>query len=344
MKNISNKLNAEVISFDNFFKYRNVWMFFAIIWVVLFHLPIELPSFLSGIKTFGYGGVDIFLFASGIGCYFSLSKNSNIKQYLSRRIAKIMPMQILFLIIYFSAKSISITEIIGNISGMGFFAGLKNQFNWYIGAMWACYLLAPIFKNIVSRAKTISIISVFLILILVSIVYFNQFQLIFWARLPIFWMGFVVAEISKRKSSVTLLDIIISSFCFFIGLILLFLSFYKFENFLWAYGFWWYPFILITPGLTLLISIIFNWISGKGCGFIVKHLDKFGQHTFPLYLSHIFIFDIASNLRNKFNFINDFLYVVLEIVSAILFAVLLHYITVFIKYIFYKVFPIKKSA
>ena len=52
-------------------RFRSVWMILAMLWIILFHseLSFEFEVF-KYIKTIGYGGVDIFLFASGIGCYF----------------------------------------------------------------------------------------------------------------------------------------------------------------------------------------------------------------------------------------------------------------------------------
>ncbi len=50
----------------------------AILWVIYYHLPhdfITNPLFLK-LQLFGYAGVDIFVYASEIGCYYSLSKNS----------------------------------------------------------------------------------------------------------------------------------------------------------------------------------------------------------------------------------------------------------------------------
>ncbi len=339
MKTENSRLKVEVISFNDYFKYRSIWMSLAIVWVTMFHLPLHLHPVLNPIKVFGYGGVDIFLFASGIGCYFSLSKSQGIKDFLCGRIKKIMPMQIIFLCFYFFTVPINFKIVIGNLFGLGFFAGLKNQFNWYIGAMWVCYLLAPIFKSIVSKAKLTNIIFVLLCLVVISTVYFHQFELIFWSRLPVFLMGIAIAEISNRKSSITLFNTIILTLCLFLGFALLFLFYLKFNSLLWTYGLWWYPFILITPGLTLLISIFSNRLSKTKCRFIVAIVDKLGRNTFPIYLSHIFIIDISSDLRDNLIFINDSMYNLLIILATILFALLLHYITAFAKYIVGKIWP-----
>ena len=60
------------------FRFRNQWLGIAMVWIMWYH------SGFSGnirvfhyLKSIGYGGVDICLFASGIGCYFSLEKDSS---------------------------------------------------------------------------------------------------------------------------------------------------------------------------------------------------------------------------------------------------------------------------
>ena len=53
--------------------YRGALMGVAIIWVMLYHLGDIDVSVISVIFGVGYGGVDIFLFLSGFGLYFSFS-------------------------------------------------------------------------------------------------------------------------------------------------------------------------------------------------------------------------------------------------------------------------------
>jgi len=69
-------------------KYRQALMGIAILWVMMFHLPLR-PG-IPIIKEFfniGYGGVDIFLFLSGFGLYFSLSKKGiKLSHYYKKKI------------------------------------------------------------------------------------------------------------------------------------------------------------------------------------------------------------------------------------------------------------------
>lgn len=55
--------------------YRGALMGVAIIWVMLHHLTYPDIPILKHVMEIGYGDVDIFLFLSGFGLYFSLSKS-----------------------------------------------------------------------------------------------------------------------------------------------------------------------------------------------------------------------------------------------------------------------------
>lgn len=53
---------------ERVYQYRTGWMGIAILWVILFHSTFEISNPLLGmIREVGYGGVDIFVFAAGMG-------------------------------------------------------------------------------------------------------------------------------------------------------------------------------------------------------------------------------------------------------------------------------------
>ena len=140
-------------------KYRNIWMAFAIIWVILFHSSIIIhSSTLEFIKQIGYGGVDIFIFASGLGCYYSLYKNSNSYDFIKRRFVKLMPTFWCFLVVYVIYYrlngGIDIGAIIGNILCIQTFTTNGNAFNWYISCIWLFYFLAPYIYFHTNNIKT----------------------------------------------------------------------------------------------------------------------------------------------------------------------------------------------
>lgn len=129
-------------------KYRKIWMGFAILWIVFFHFGYKLPDPFSVIQSSGYSGVDIFFFASGIGCYLSYSRDKNAAAFLKRRFIKIMPTYLVFIVIWCLYKVITagmdFPTVLGNIFCIQDLTGKPGGFNWYFGAMWIFYILPPL--------------------------------------------------------------------------------------------------------------------------------------------------------------------------------------------------------
>lgn len=107
-----------ITSYSDIIKYRTVWMGMAIVWVILFHSGLKMPT-LQFVKASGYGGVDIFIFASGIGCFTSLFRNPDYFGFMHRRMEKILPTYYVFLfgwLLYEGVSSrITFQQILGNI-------------------------------------------------------------------------------------------------------------------------------------------------------------------------------------------------------------------------------------
>ena len=86
------------MSYSKFFKYRSIWMALAILWIVFYHYGAAVSGRIpTNIKRIGYGGVDIFVFASGIGLYCSLIKSGlDLNKYVHRRLKRLLhvPMRV----------------------------------------------------------------------------------------------------------------------------------------------------------------------------------------------------------------------------------------------------------
>lgn len=299
------------------FKYRNICMALAILWIMFRHAGITITNTpIKWIKEFGYGGVDIFLFASGLGCYFSLSKDSNVGSFIKKRFLKIMPTYWCFIGFWIAFKkimeTITIREAIGNILAIQSFTVLENDFNWYISAIWLLYILSPYFVKIADKIKSWKgFLAVVGVLILFSVPFWNsRILIITMTRIPIFFMGMYLAKIAdKNEFKITKLKAIFAIVVMILGFVSLFASYYYFENKLWNYGLYWYPFILITPGLCLLITYLSYLLEKIRFGnLVLKLLGIIGNNTFEIYLVHILIFsilkrliasgEVVSNIRN----------------------------------------------
>ena len=152
----TDKMSKEY-SIKDLMKHRSIWMAAAILLVLFFHAETEVgfPG-LSFLSEYGHYGVDIFFFASGIGCWFSLSKDPDTSSFFGRRVKRIMPVYLTFIIIWsifqIVTSQMPLISVLGNALGVEFFRKDHSwTFNWYISGMWLSYLLAPLFYSCVKK-------------------------------------------------------------------------------------------------------------------------------------------------------------------------------------------------
>ena len=87
------------------YKHRSVWMGLAMLWVVLFHAaPVTNIKLLDMFSASGYGGVDIFMFASGLGAYYSYTRDHSPLDFIRRRVKRLYPVYLPFIIIWAIGK------------------------------------------------------------------------------------------------------------------------------------------------------------------------------------------------------------------------------------------------
>lgn len=295
--------------FKDLLRYRQAWLGVALIWIILYHCPLDFGP-LGYLKAIGYGGVDICLFASGIGCFYSLSSVSNVVEFMKRRVKRLVPTYIIFMIVWLAYQYIlgnfGFQMAVGNLLALQNFTGHKHSFNWYISAIFLFYILAPYFKIIVERASSVRKI-VFLVFLLVCSIPFWKADtyIITITRLPIFYIGMVFADMCKNNKQIKGREIIgmVAAFILGIGSLLSCIVFAK--QYLWSYGLYWYPFILITPGLCVAISYVSMMLERtKIFKPIVSFLSLCGDYSFELYLVHILLISVISAFIEKYSLSN----------------------------------------
>ena len=279
-------------------KHRNVWMGIAMIWVIWYHSRL-IPGFapLRYLYTLGYGGVDIFLFASGIGCFLSLQKDPDPFRFLKRRFARLCPTYLCFILIWLAVRAIfepmPATAAIGNLLGIQNLTGHGNDFNWYISALLILYLLAPLFHSMILQIKKVRThAAVIALLVLLSVPFWGEDNLIITVtRVPVFYVGMVFGSVCHRCETLPKAVISGALAALGTGCILIMAAFKLMNSHLWSLGLNWYPFILITPGLCFAIS----WVMGQLDRFSIvrpirRGLEFFGKNSFEFYLVHTLVF------------------------------------------------------
>ena len=271
--------------------YRSGWMGFAILWVMLLHAEFTFDSeILRVMQRIGYGGVDIFLFASGLGCSYSLKKNPDIAAFLKRRAVRILPTWWVFLILLWLCREPlkidwSLNAYVGNFLLVQAFIDWHFCFNWYLSALLFTYLLAPYCFALCERESFSwrMLLIVEGILLLLCFAFLHHDYLILISRLPIFFVGFYFARLARRGAIITTRAAIgllsATAFGFFC---ITYLWHHYPEQTLTELGLWWYPFIILTPGLCVGISFAMSRLM-----LLDKILSTVGRFSLEIFLMHL---------------------------------------------------------
>ncbi|MDR3189819.1 MAG: acyltransferase family protein [Lactobacillaceae bacterium] len=292
-------------------KYRTQLMGLAMLWVMLYHFATygsnNTPAPFRQFVSLGFGGVDIFIFVSGIGMYSSLLKDSAVRSFFKKRFSRIMPnyYMVIILVTLFSLFGLGIkfdwNIIINELLIFPYwFTGIA--FNWYIPAILTFYLISPLYFKVFMNVKSkglltlgASIVVLGLSVLIYGLNAANVINLdiqVALTRIPIFFIGFYFAHLMKNavqiKLNVWLVAIITAIVIIAELLILKKLN----PNFLRASGLYWYLFIIITPLLSLLITTTLNWLAPHG-KWLLSTLTWLGANSLDIYLIHIALNDFV---------------------------------------------------
>jgi len=319
---------------------RNILLGIATIMIILFHsfslnfnniLGYNLLSnILNFIKKTSNIGVDIFLFLSGIGLYFSYSKN-NIKTFYKNRFLKIIPPLIIFMSIYYSIIGISsIKQLLKNFLLLSFFINGNKDF-WYFSLLLILYILFPIIYKII---KTKSFKG--LIILLYIVIMFNFFISILsnttyykieiaLTRIPIFIIGVYFGHKIYQNKEISYKTVKIS----FIIQLLISLLLYFIIDLNNSFFFTRYLYCPLTIAICLNISTFCH--NYKKLKYIIfKPIIFIGKYSLEFYLIYE---KLGYALKNKFNF-SSYLHYYLFIFSITL--ILSYFLSNFINKILYK--------
>lgn len=242
------------VRYQDLFRYRSVWMGIAILWVACFHTSINWPWFLDW-KVAGYGGVDIFFFASGLGCYYSLQRDPDPAHFLAKRLKRILPAYYPVLFLWLALQlfvfrsGINLLEILSNLLCTGTFCGADHQFNWYVSGVWLSYLLAPFLFFFVNNFSSRSRLLLVPFLFLLSLPFLpSEWGLIsLMDRLPVFSLGFLFGKKAQEQPNIQSHSIIVWFVLSVIGAFLWWFSYHYMVPALTQFGLWWYPLFPYYP-------------------------------------------------------------------------------------------------
>lgn len=315
-------------------KYRTPLMGFSMLWIMLFHIGINIPIIKILIQK-GYLGVDIFIFLSAYGLYYGYKKdNCNKKRYYIKRLLRILPSYYFVMVVFFCISSVlgsnhnfNVVTLFQQITTLGFFIpDLKwSYFLWYIPGILFLYLIFPLLFNGLEYFKKIKyLVLAFIVVfvlngILTIHIFIHDYNkasiLLLIPRIFVFLLGLVWARVEKER-----MEYIFSHKILMICLMLVIFIFmviakrYMPYMYLRLFMFEFTPFILAMPGFFIIFAYIYDRLNGA----LRSILSFAGVYSLELYLLHetfygyskriATMFDLDPNMTLTFMFLMSFLF------------------------------------
>lgn len=195
------------MSFSDLSRYRSHLMGFAMIAVMLFHVGGSRHDTIPFcISRCGNVGVDMFLFLSGIGLWFSWTKSiaqaplaASLRNFFRNRYVRIYPTWLLvacifYIPIYMRGGDDLWGTILNITVNWDFWERDAWQF-WFIPSIMMLYTVAPFYMELIRRYEEWRLLPVAAMLLCVLIQYWQPLHTtvghieIFFSRIPIFLIG-----------------------------------------------------------------------------------------------------------------------------------------------------------
>ena len=289
------------INWSIFSKNRNAIYGVSILSIMVFHffedvLTSNLPGRLHFVgkvynTLIGSVGVEWFVFLSGVGLYFSLKKDSNVKNYFEKRIKRILPTYVAVALIYWFIVDISLMKIgincfLSDFFFITFFTRGTRTF-WYVLFILVAYSVYPLIYRLLElqvdeRAQLLMLATgaltiQFIPRLLAGSLYSNIEILL--GRFLIFFIGCWCGRKIYRTDDVSIYD----QMGFLFGT-------------LWMIGFlvpgiqsivskFGYRILMCFWGIFLLYVVIL--VLERTPVSIRKCLEYFGSLSYELYLTHV---------------------------------------------------------
>lgn len=328
-------------------KYRNCIYGVGILSIMIFHSlnTVELTnSLFSKISRaycaiVGSVGVDIFIIISGVSLYYSLKKNSNVRDFYLKRCKRILIPYLIVGSIYWYIIDIVISQVgiislVKDLLFINFFTNGDRSL-WYIFAIMIMYLIYPALFQVYNKLKRFSgMITICLIGLIIGLNYliylydaalYSNIEIML-TRFPAFVIGVYCGKRVYDMDSIRKLDLGIIVSCIFLNLIFDFLrgkGIVQFSEVMFRY-------MQILRGLVCIVLIILVLDKIKNIK-VEKMLSKIGNYSLELYLVHVTVLNIFR--KNGINH-NELIWGLAYITIIVIFVIILKKIC---DKIFYKI-------
>jgi peptidoglycan/LPS O-acetylase OafA/YrhL len=202
------------IELANCSRYRGELMGAAMLFIILFHVGLPRWDIFFGLRRMGNVGVDMFLFLSGIGLWFSWAKNPDVRRFFRRRYLRIYPAWLIVACLYYiprfhgGSDIMAWIDLVGDITiNWDFWLHDELTF-WYIPATMMLYLFAPPYMELIRRHPIYRWLPVVMVMWCILVQWVTPIHQavghleIFWSRVPIFFIGINMGEMVRQKERI----------------------------------------------------------------------------------------------------------------------------------------------
>ena len=200
------------IELANISRYRGELMGAAMLFIILFHIGLPRGDMFYGLMRCGNVGVDMFLFLSGVGLWFSWTKTPSLRHFFSRRYLRIYPAWLVMATLYYvpdylrhGGHSTSPVDLVGDILVNWDFWLHDELTFWYVPAIMMLYTFAPAYMKLIRRYPLYRWLPVLMVVWCVVVQWVAPVHEavghieIFWSRVPIFFIGINMGQSVMEK-------------------------------------------------------------------------------------------------------------------------------------------------
>ena len=331
------KLNLSVVS-----QYRNELFGLSIIGIIIFHFCESTIGQKTGDgfyrfallydRIFSSSGVEIFLFLSGMGLFYSMKKNSNVLQFYSKRFRRVLIPYLIFGSVYWLINDFVLHhkvfgDFIANFLLISVWTKGIRRF-WFVSFILILYIVFPLFfKLLDTTRKNRGVIFALMLAITVTACalleslapdVYNNIELAI-CRIPVFLFGVYYGGKIYNGEKFGILEWILIP----LGLVIRVITFairYKWlhlHNYLGVR----YETCLFAISLLFVLAILLaklHWAP------LNKALSTVGAYSFELYITHVAIRSMMNVMGYPVYILPNYL---ICIAIAVVLSLLLHKLT-----------------
>ena len=298
-------------SFRQISNSRNVVMGMATILILIFHSQTLylhkafnlniIQNLITFFRDMGNVGVDIFLILSGLGLYYSFSKDSNIKNFYKKRLIRILPATIIVAVL---------TTALMNGKGLGYFVRritLLTLFTgedvdfWFFSLIIVLYFIYPLLYKVIKKFDFLGMILLIIPVLIINhcirifnISLYNNIEIAI-TRIPVFIAGIYLGKKSSENAKINKYLLIPIFLILSVLIVLLYMNVFKKCAFIIRYV---YFFISIS------VVILLSFIIKNNNNILEKTFTEIGRYSMEIYLIYEYLVKNCINIfvyHDKYN-------------------------------------------